>query len=50
MGYRFITLKLPTDYSESELQNAIRSRLGINQFTFTLDGKSLDARKKAFIH
>lgn len=50
MGYRDIQLKLPSDYSEGELRGAIKKALGIGSFTYRIDAKSLDARKKSDIH
>lgn len=50
MGYRLISLKLSTGYSEGELRSSIARSLGINEFSYTLEGKSLDARKKQDIH
>ncbi len=50
MGYRLISIKIATDYSESELQEKIRRDLGIHDFSFSIEGKSLDARKKSDIH
>ncbi|MCB8994305.1 MAG: FAD-dependent monooxygenase [Bacteroidales bacterium] len=50
MGFRLISLKLPTDYSEEELKRTISRELGIRDFSYTLEGKSLDARKKSDIH
>ncbi len=50
MGYRLISLKLPTDYSPGEIPSGIRRQLGIREFTYSLEGKSLDARRKSDIH
>lgn len=50
MGYTEITLKLPTDYSEELLRQAIGRHLGIKSFTFQVAAKSLDARHKSKIH
>lgn len=50
MGYKELILKLPTDYSESELRDAIAKATGLQGFTYRIDGKSLDARHKNNIH
>ncbi len=50
MGFREITLKLPTDYSDEQLQRTIGKKLGLKSFTFQIERKSLDARKKNDIH
>ena len=50
MGYREISLKLPTDYHEDELRKGIEKELGIKEFSYQIENKSLDARKKDRIH
>ena len=50
MGYREITLQLRTDYDEDELKEGIAKELGIREFSYQIENKSLDARKKANIH
>ena len=50
MGFREITLQLPTDYTDSALKSVIGRQLGIREFSWQIDSKSLDARKKANIH
>ena len=50
MGYREISLKLPTDYQEDELRRSIEKELGIKEFSYQIENKSLDARKKDNIH
>jgi uncharacterized FAD-dependent dehydrogenase len=50
MGYRNIQLKLHTGYGDDEIRKAIRKKLGLKDFSFTIDKKSLDARKKDDIH
>ena len=50
MGYREILLKLPTVYTREQLKKIIERKLKINQFSFQIQRKSLDARKKANIH
>ncbi|HYW94252.1 MAG TPA: FAD-dependent monooxygenase, partial [Bacteroidales bacterium] len=50
MGYRSVRIKLPTEYSEEEIRATITKQLKIKQFSYRIDSKSLDARKKANIH
>ena len=50
MGYTEIVLKLPTDYTEAQLVEEIQKALGIRAFSYQIDRKSLDARKKNDIH
>ncbi len=50
MGFRDITLKLPTDYTDDALKVAIGKQLGIRNFSWQIESKSLDARKKSSIH
>ncbi|MFC1807127.1 NAD(P)/FAD-dependent oxidoreductase [Candidatus Omnitrophota bacterium] len=50
MGYKDITLKLPTDYTEAELKEKIRKKLRIYEFSYQIKRKSLDARRKTIIH
>lgn len=50
MGFREITIKLPTDYDDATLNSAIKNNLHIRVFTKTIEKKSLDARKKNKIH
>jgi uncharacterized protein len=50
MGYREISIKLPTDYSEEQLRQHIAKELKIREFTYQIENKSLDARKKTGIH
>ncbi len=50
MGFQEITIKLPTDYNDQALQAAVKRLLGINEFTYQVEGQSLDARKKSNIH
>ena len=50
MGYREISLKLPTDYTEDDLRKRIGKELHLQQFTFQTENKSLDARNKNSIH
>ena len=50
MGYREISLQLPTDYHEDELKEGIAKHLGIQEFSYQIENKSLDARKREKIH
>jgi len=49
MGFRTITLKLPTDYSDELIEKKISKELKIKSFSFQIENKSLDARKKSNI-
>ena len=49
MGFKSISLKLPTDYTTEQLRNKISKELRIKDFTFQIENKSLDARKKSNI-
>ncbi|MEN8117073.1 MAG: FAD-dependent protein [Bacteroidota bacterium] len=49
MGYKTITLKLPTDYSNELLKSKISKKLRLKEFDFEMESKSLDARKKSNI-
>lgn len=50
MGYKTTQLKVPTDYSEEYLRNLIGKQLGLKDFSYQIEKKSLDARKKNDIH
>ena len=50
MGYKEITLKLPAGYEDGELKKNIQKELGISDFSYQIEAKSLDARKKSNIH
>jgi uncharacterized FAD-dependent dehydrogenase len=50
MGFKYISLKLPTDYSDEQLTKKIAQKLRLESFTCQIERKSLDARKKRNIH
>ncbi len=50
MGYKTIQIKVPTDYSEEHLRKVIGKQLGLKDFSFQTEKKSLDARKKNDTH
>ncbi|MDX2429906.1 MAG: hypothetical protein QNK35_03170, partial [Bacteroides sp.] len=50
MGFKHIQIKVPTNYSEEELRTAIGKQLGLEDFSFQIEKKSLDARKKNDTH
>lgn len=50
MGYKQITLKLPTDFTPEQLNKKIGKELRIRNFSYQIENKSLDARKKSYIH
>jgi len=49
MGFKTIALKLPTDFTDELLRRKIAKELRITDFTFQIENKSLDARKKSNI-
>jgi uncharacterized protein len=50
MGYKEISLKMPTDYSSGQIEKKIEKKLKIRDFSWQTENKSLDARKKTDIH
>ena len=50
MGYREISLQLPTGYVDEQLRESIRKELNVSEFSYQIEQKSLDARKKNNIH
>lgn len=50
MGYKQITIKLPTDFTSDQLEKKIEKELNIQNLTYQIENKSLDARKKNDIH
>ncbi|MCK5028068.1 MAG: NAD(P)-binding protein [Bacteroidales bacterium] len=50
MGYKKISLKLPTDFTPEQLKKKISKELNIQDFTYSIENKSLDARKRSNIH
>jgi hypothetical protein len=50
MAYKEISFKLPTDFTPDQLKNKIEKELNIKKFTYQIENKSLDARKKNSIH
>ena len=50
MGYKELILNLPTDYQEEQIRHCIKKKLRITEFTYQIEKKSLDARKKNNIH
>ncbi|MBN2297526.1 MAG: FAD-dependent monooxygenase, partial [Deltaproteobacteria bacterium] len=50
MGYRELSLQLPTDYTDNQMRKRIEKELGTQNFSFQIDSKSLDARKRNNIH
>ncbi len=49
MGFKSVSIKLPTDYTQEQLLQKIAKELRIRDFTFQVENKSLDARKKTDI-
>jgi len=50
MGYKHISIKLPTGYDEAFLKKKIAQKSGLKDFTYAVESKSLDARNKSNIH
>jgi len=50
MGYKEISLKLPTDFTSEQLIQKIKKETGMQNFSYRIDNKSLDARNKNNIH
>ena len=50
MGHKTIQIKLPTDYSGDDIRKTIRKQFGLKEFSYQIEKKSLDARKKTDIH
>ena len=50
MGLKVIEIKAPTGYTDSELRQRISRELRLSSFTWQIENKSLDARKKGNIH
>ena len=49
MGFKTLSLKLPPDFSPELLRKQIERNLRIKDFSFQIENKSLDARKKTNI-
>lgn len=49
MGFRLIELKMPTGYTDEELRHRIEREVHTGDFTWQIENKSLDARKKESI-
>ncbi|MDQ1352172.1 MAG: uncharacterized protein QG657_2478 [Acidobacteriota bacterium] len=45
-----LDVKLPTDFTVEELKKKIAKKLGIKEFSYTIEKQSLDAREKGNIH
>jgi len=50
MGFKQISIKLPTGYDEALLRKKISQESGLIEFSYTIENKSLDARNKNNIH
>ena len=50
MGFRIIEIKAPADYTDEDLKRRIGKELRLADFTWQIELKSLDARKKNNIH
>jgi uncharacterized protein len=50
MGFKHLELKIPVNYSESDIHERIRLEFGVDEFSWEIVSKSLDARKKGNIY
>jgi len=50
MGYTELSFQLPTDFQNSRLRSEISKTIKTDDFSFSILSKSLDARKKSYIH
>ncbi len=50
MGYEKIQIKIQTDYTDDDIRFSIFKQLGFKDFSFQIEKKSLDARKKSDPH
>lgn len=50
MGFKLVELKLPTDFTAEELKKKIAKKLGLKEFSYTIEKQSLDAREKGNIY
>jgi uncharacterized protein len=49
MGFRIVEIKAPTGYSDEEIRHRLAKMLHISDFSWQIESKSLDARKKSSI-
>ncbi len=50
MGTKFVSVKLPPGYRDEDIYQSVSRELGIREFSFLIDRKSLDSRKKNDVH
>ncbi len=50
MGFKIIEIKAHTGYSDDDLKQLVAKKAGVKEFTWQIESKSLDARKKNDIH
>ena len=50
MGNKYISVKMPSDYDEQHLRKKIEGYINTKDFTYIIENKSLDARKKSNIY
>ena len=50
MGFKIIEIKAPTGYTDADLRQKIAKELRLAEFSWQIESKSLDARKKNNIH
>ena len=50
MGHKYISIKMPTGHNEDDLRKTIKRITRLDDFTYLIENKSLDARNKKNIH
>jgi uncharacterized FAD-dependent dehydrogenase len=50
MGFKWLDLKMPTDFTPGALKERIAKKLHLKEFSYTIALQSLDARNKSAIH
>ncbi len=46
IGSKFLSIKLPLNYGDAHIKAAVSKELGISEFSFQIEKKSLDCRKR----
>ncbi len=50
MGFQYVDIKVIPNYNEADIERIIASKLSLKNFSWQIENKSLDARKKSNIH
>ena len=50
MGYKHISIKMPTGYDDDHLRKKIEGYIKTKDFSYSIENKSLDARNKSNIY